>query len=432
MICDDSKMRSHVKLTAVAVAVAAAAILPLSVPAATAAAAPAARWHVTGLASAPGSSGGILAAVACTGGARCVAGGSYYVKTAFSQDAMIVAESSGKWGSERALRLPAGALAEDQRATIASVSCPAATSCVAVGSDATKAGLGGFMATGHGSKWGRAFSPAWPKGTIEPPVGYLTGVSCTSRGTCVAVGGYTNAAGNGEPMVVAESRGHWGRAVAIRLPANAVANPNAHLTAVSCPAAGDCVAVGIYTIKDNQGEALAATEVKGRWKRASEILLPPVTVEPFAVLYSVSCAKPGACVAVGSYVTGSATDALAVAESGGRWRRGVGLTALPSGAVQGGSASADLNGVSCSASECLAVGDYLDEQGGDLSMAITEARGKWSRGVRVGPPAHAATGSAQSADLFAVACRSRGPCTAVGDYTATSHVLEAMVATSGK
>jgi hypothetical protein len=340
---------------------------------------------------------------------------------------MIVAKS-GKWASERELRLPAGALAEDQRATVASITCPAATSCVAVGSDATPAGLGGFIATGHGSKWGRAFSPRWPPGTIKPPVGYLTGVTCTGRRTCVAVGGYTNAAGNGEPMVVAESRGHWGRAAAIRLPANAVANPDAHLTAVSCPRARDCVAVGTYTIKDNQGEALAVAEAKGRWGRATEVRLPSVNVEPSADLYSVSCVKPGTCVAVGSYVTGSATDALAVAKSGGRWRRAVGLTALPSGAAEGGSASANLNGVSCSASACLAVGQYLDEQGGDLSMAISESRGKWSRGVSVGPPAHAATGSAQSEDLFAVACLRGGPCMAVGDYTTKSKVLEAMVA----
>jgi len=423
-------MHSHLKLTAVALAAAAGAVFSLAVPGASAA--PAARWRATEVRSPSGGSYGILYGVACTGAASCLAGGTYY-SASHSTLPMIAVRSAGKWSMGRTIRLPANALSGvDQSATGPSVACPARTSCVAVGSYRTSAGLGGFIATGYGRKWGRAFSPSWPKGTIKPPVGYLTGVSCSGRGTCVAVGGYTNAAGNGEPMVVAESHGRWGRAAAIQLPSNAVANPDAHLTAVSCPKAGDCVAVGTYTIKDNQGEALAAAETKGHWRRATEIRLPKVTVEPLAELESVSCASPGSCVAVGSYVTGSATDALAVAESGGHWRRGVGLTSLPSGAVQGGSASANLNGVSCTASSCLAVGEYLDNQGGELSMAISESGGRWGRATGVGLPSHAASGSAQDADLFAVACLRGGSCTAVGDYTSKSKVLEAMAATKGR
>jgi hypothetical protein len=137
-------------------------------------------------------------------------------------------------------------------------------------------------------------------------------------------------------------------------------------------------------------------------------------------------------VAVGSYVTGSATDALAVAESGGHWRRGVGLTSLPSGAIQGGSANANLNGVSCTASSCLAVGQYLDNHSGELTMAISESGGRWGRATGVGLPSRAAPGSAQDADLFAVACLRGGSCTAVGDYTSKSKVLEAMAATKGR
>lgn len=423
-------MRSYAKLTAIALAAAAAVVLGLAVPAASAA--PAVRWRATQVRSPAGGSYGILYGVACTGAASCVAGGTYY-SASRSTLPMIAVRSAGKWSVGRTLRLPANALSGvDQSATGASVACPARTSCVAVGSYRTAAGLGGYIATGYGRKWGKAFSPAWPKGTIKPAVGYLTGVSCTGRGTCMAVGGYTNAGGSGEPMVVVEARGRWRRAAAIRLPSNAVANPDAHLTAVSCPKAGDCVAVGTYTINDNQGEALAVAETKGHWGRATEIRLPKVNVEPLAELDSVSCASPGSCMAVGSYVTGSATDALAVAESGGHWRRGVGLTALPSGAIGGGSANANLNGVSCAASSCLAVGEYLDNQGGDLSMAITESGGKWRRATGVGLPSHASAGSAQDADLFAVACLRGGSCTAVGDYTSKSKALEAMAATRGR
>jgi hypothetical protein len=422
-------MRSHRRtLTAVGLIAAAAALLGLSVPAATAA--PTERWHAAEVLSPPRGSYGNLAGIACTSASSCVAGGSYY-SASRSTLPMIAAESAGKWGAGRSIRLPANALSGvDQSATVASVACSARTSCVTVGSYDTAAGLGGFIASGHGRNWGSGFSPAWPKGTVVPAVGYLTGLSCTGRGTCVAVGGYDTAAGGKEPMVVAESRGRWGRAAAIRPPSNAAANPDSHLTAISCPKAGECVAVGWYTTKSSQGEALAVAQTKGRWGRATQIQLPPVKVEPSAELFSVSCVKPGSCVAVGSYVTGSgATNALGVAMSGGHWRRGVDLTMLPSGAAGGGSESANLNGVSCASSSCLAVGQYLDNQNGELSMAISESRGKWGHAIRVGLPPRAAGGSAQLADLFAIACLRSGSCTAVGDYTSKSKVLEAMAAT---
>jgi hypothetical protein len=422
-------MRTRGLLTALTAAAALTAVFGMSVPAASGAPA---RWHATVVPSPSGGSYGILGGVACASATSCVAGGTYY-SASHSTLPMIAAESAGRWKAVATLRLPANALSGvDQSATGAPVACPAKTSCVAVGSYRTAAGLGGFIATGFGHKWATAFSPRWPKGAIKQPVGYLTGVSCAGRGTCVAVGGYTDAAGNGEPMVVAESGGHWSRAAAIRLPSDAVANPDAHLIAVSCPKAGNCEAVGTYTTKGNQGEALAVAETKGHWARATEIKLPKVKVEPLAELESVSCVSPGSCVAVGSYITLSGLNAaLAVRESGGRWQRAVHLTALPVGAATGNGQSAFLNGVGCTSSECVAVGQYTDAQGGQLSMAFTQSRGKWARAVQVSPPPHGARGAAEAVTLFAVTCLRGGSCTAVGDYTTKSKALAAMAATRG-
>ena len=427
-------MGSRGFLRALTAGAALAALFGLSAPTAsaspTASTSPTARWRPTVVPSPSGGSYGILAGVTCASATSCVAGGTYY-SASHSTLPMIAAESGGKWKAVATLRLPSNALSGvDQSATGTPVACPAKTSCVAVGSYRTAAGLGAFIATGSGHKWGTAFSPTWPKGAIVPPVGYLSGVSCAGRGTCVAVGGYTDAAGNGEPMVVAESGKHWRRASAIRLPSNAAANPDAHLTAVSCPKAGDCEAVGTYTATGNQGEALAVGETKGRWGKAAEIKLPKVNVEPLAELLSVSCPSPGSCVAVGSYITLSGLmAALAVREVRSHWQPGVHLTALPAGAATGNSQLANLNGVSCTSSQCVAVGQYTDPQGGQLAMAISESGGKWARGVQVSPPPHGASGSAQSVDLFAVTCLRSGSCTAVGDYTTKSKALAAMAAT---
>jgi hypothetical protein len=433
-------MRAQTNLTrlAAAIAVALSALVPAATATAataTATAAPAktaTRWRAAEVRSPSGGSYGNLAAVTCTGAHSCVAGGSYYSAASRNALAMIGADSRGKWAVQRSIRLPANALRTLQSATVASIACPASTACVAVGSDNTAAGLGGFIATGHGNTWGRAISPAWPKGTAVPAVGYLTGVSCTGRGTCVAVGGYDARGSRQEPLVVIESGGHWRRATAIRAPSNAGANPVAHLTAVSCPKAGDCVAVGTYMTKSSQGEAMAVAQGKRGWGQATEIQLPPVKVEPFAELFSISCVKPGTCEAVGTYATPSNVNlALAVGESGGHWRRGVNLSALPLGAAGGSGANSVLNGVTCTAiTSCLAVGEYTDKQGGLLGMLFIDARGKWGRAAEVGPPAGSAAGSAQQEYLFGIACRG-GACTAVGNYVSKSHVGQAMAATGG-
>jgi hypothetical protein len=415
---------------AVVLAAAVATILGLSVPAATAATKQ--RWRAVEVRSPSGGSYGILSGVACTRPASCVAGGNFY-SAAHSTQAMIVAELSGTWARARVLRLPANARPLGEGASVASMACPARNSCVAVGFYTAAAGLQAFTTAGHGSSWARARMPGLPKNSAVSEVAYLSGVSCTSPESCVAVGGYDNAAGHGEAMVVADSGGRWRYATGIRLPSNAAASPAAHLSAVSCPKAGECVAVGAYQTKSSQGEGLAVAETRGRWGQATEIRLPGnVTAQPQAELYSVSCATHRSCVAVGSYVTRFGIfAALAVTGSGSHWRRATVLTALPSNAAKGSAAYADLNAVSCTATSCVAVGDYADTHGGRLAMAISQSGRTWGRATEIAPPAHAATGSAQQAYLFAVTCVTSVLCAAVGDYTGNSHVSQAMAAFRG-
>ena len=405
-----------------------AMVLGLSIPVASGAAL---RWHAVGVHSPSGGSYGILSGVACSGPTSCVAGGDFYSK-ARTTEAMIVASSRHSWSTARAVRLPANALPLGEGAAVASIDCPARASCVAVGFYTTKAGLQAFTTAGHGSSWARATVPSLPKDSARPAVAFLSGLSCTGRGSCVAVGGYTNRGGHGEPLVATETRGRWRRSIGIGLPANAAISPQAHLSAVSCPKAGDCVAVGGYQTKSSQGEGMAAIESKGHWSRPRELRLPAnVSAGPGAEMYSVSCGSTRTCVAVGSYVTRSGISAaLAVTESGGRWRQGKDLTALPANAATGSAGYADLNGISCTGNSCMAVGQYRDKQGGQLALAVSESGGKWARATAVSPPSRAAGGASQQATLFAVACQTSIRCTAVGDYTSSSHVGEAMAATA--
>jgi hypothetical protein len=343
---------------------------------------------------------------------------------------MISAESGGRWGTAITISLPANAVRKRGAAIIASVSCPAAPSCVAVGNYETTTSFAGLITTGHAAAWSAGVAPALPADASAVPDAYLAGVSCPSPAFCVAVGGYTNASHNEEAMIVTLSDGRWHRARAIGSPASADANPAAHFSAVSCPRAAYCTAVGAYRTKDLDDEVMAATDVRGRWKRATQIRLPAnASVQPDAELYSVSCASARNCIATGSYGSSRARmDALIATFTRGRWRRAAAFTKLPAGAGRAGQ-FASMNGISCGAHSCAAAGSYRDAQGVTLAMVVAEAGGRWGRAVRVRLPAGAAPGSAQSAILFGIACHTAGRCTAAGTYVGRAQAFdpEAMV-----
>jgi hypothetical protein len=437
-LCDDPHMRSHAHSTTVILgngllaaalltATAAAAAITTGAPSA---AKKSAAWRLTEVRSPAGSSYANLAGIACRSKASCTAGGSYEATATKSGEPMIVTESAGRWARGVTIRLPANAATTDGSATIAGISCPSRTGCVAVGNYSLPTNaLHGLITSGHARTWSTARTPILPVGSTANADSFLTGVSCTRPGSCVAVGGFTRV-DSPEAMAETESGGHWHRAVAIRPPTNASSDPSAHLSAVSCPKAGDCVAVGGYTTKSLSNEVMVAVEVKGKWGRAQAVRMPAnAAAEPLAELYSVSCISNRQCMAVGNYsTTASRGLPLAVAESGGHWQRAVGITGLPVGAESAGQ-YATLNGVTCRGSSCVAVGAYVKTGAVSLAMAISESKSRWSRAVGVGTPPHAATGPARNATLFGVACNGATYCIAVGQYVNNAMTNEAMAAT---
>ena len=376
-----------------------------------------------------GGSAGTLAGIACAR-TSCVTGGSYY-HSAAGQLPMIAAESGGRWGTAIPIALPANAQPKNGSAVIASISCPAETSCIAVGNyETTAPSLAALITAGHGTTWSPGLAPALPSNAAAAPDAYLTGVSCTSPAWCVAVGGYTDKSHNEEAMVVTRSGGRWHRARAIRSPVTAAANPTAHFAAVSCPKPGYCVAVGAYTTRPLDDEVMAATEVRGRWRQATQIRMPPgASAQPVAELYSVSCRSARDCVATGSYADSQSRGyPLIVSYSRGRWQRAAGFARLPAGAERAGQ-FATLNGVSCTARTCTAVGSYEGPHGVAFAMVVVQAASRWGRALRIRLPAGAASGPVQDATLFAVACHATGRCAAAGSYVGTTdaNAPEAMV-----
>ena len=105
----------------------------------------------------------------------------------------------------------------------------------------------------HGT-FGQATEVSAPANT-EPE---LFGVSCTSGDNCVSVGTY-----GGRAMEATETGGTFGHAIEVSAPSNAASDPLAVLDGVSCPSAGNCVAVGSYLDSSLHLHAMEASETGG-------------------------------------------------------------------------------------------------------------------------------------------------------------------------
>jgi cytochrome c551/c552/ferredoxin len=327
--------------------------------------------------------GASLEDVTCTSAGNCVGVGGKEV----------VAETRGVWGAARKLRLPAGALVtsrEERHASLSSVACTSAGNCVAVGSYEDRMGrVRAMVATEAGGSWGVARAIGLPANAVTTAKlrASLDSVACTSAGNCVAVGRYedTDGSSDRQAMAVTETSGVWGSASEIELPANALvtrAEQRASLSSVACTSVGGCVAVGVYLADDGgHQEAMSVTETSGVWAVASEIGLPenaaPVPGGQYGELGSVACMSAGNCVAVGDYfarnemgeaeVQAGMTEALvteeepmAATETNGIWAA-ASTTILPGDGFSDSQENA-LSSVACtsSASECVAVGTYLN------------------------------------------------------------------------
>lgn len=275
--------------------------------------------------------------------------------------------------------------------------------------------------------WG---SPV-PYQTIDTTDGTATlflSIACPSNGNCVAAGynGSIEGIGTETPAFAVESGGIWAPATPItQLPSDAStsATANASLNSVSCSSATSCIAVGSYTNSTNDTDAMVVPITIsggiGSAGAATEVTLPTSPDSQTATLDGVSCGAAG-CEAVGEYVDGSGDiqPMLAAPGVGGTWSA-TDVTA-PALASEGSS----LASVSCPSSggACEAVGSYTNSDGNAYPWAVQVNDGIAGVAEPVTFPSDFAPvpptpglGSV-SIGLTEVSCPSAGACTAVGSY----------------
>jgi hypothetical protein len=366
-----------------------------------------------------------LLAVSCPAAGRCAAGGFYLDTSGFGQ-AMLAAQSRGRWHRATKLAMPADAFSNPNGA-VTGLACTGVGACVAVGAYSPKVGREqGFRVTESAGRWGNAVRPALPANAAASPDAALVAVACPKAGSCTSVGNYVTKTGDDEGMTAAETRGRWQRAAGITAPVGAATDPELELLSVACPVPGSCTAAGFYEARSGVLEPTVAQQVNGRWLRATRTRLPHnASASPEASLSSVTCTGVGSCVAVGSYLnTSGRFEALAVTETRGGWALATVITPPPGAAAN---PDASLNSVSCpKAGFCTAVGYYTDKGSHRGAMLVTMTNGRWRRASAVLAPPNAGTGARQFSLLFAVACRPRASCVSGGSYLDTSGNEQAM------
>jgi hypothetical protein len=278
-------------------------------------------------------------------------------------------------------------------ASLDGVSCPAPSSCTAVGRYFDSAGYWAALAQAwDGTSWAVQPVPDPPGGTGVA----LSGVSCSAAGACVAVGSYVDPAGS--TVALAES---WNGATWSILPVPAPpGSTESVLLGVSCTTAVACASVGYYT-RSGTGYLTLAEAWNGTSWQAQATPNPAGAAE--SALSGVSCTPAGGCMAVGYFIGDLAAGTLAEAWGGSSWR--IQATPSPPGYVDAG-----LAGISCTAaSACTAVGGYFTPAQAGKTLAESWDGTSWR--IQATPD----VAGAQANSLSAVSCRTAGACTAVGE-----------------
>ena len=343
------------------------------------------RWSVEAPATLAGPSPSTLDGISCPAAGSCVAVGS--AGDGDGDQVPLAEDWDGSNWSAAPVPVPSGST----WASLLGVSCASPTSCTAVGvTDAEPALYVAFGASWDGTSWSPAAVPS-PAGR---PDTVLASVSCATTAWCMAVGYYDNA---GRPVPLAET---WNGAswVIDHIPAGAAGDADS-LAGVSCPATDSCVAVGSAAGTGSEATPLVLGWNGRKWSYQAAPGAPGSTA---SVLSAVSCPTAAWCAAVGDSASGSTDTPLAESWNGTSW-------AVLGAPAPTGAESSALQGLSCvTTSSCTAVGFGQDPSGKYATLGESWDGSTWT--AQHTPYVVARSGSV----LYADSCATTVACGAVG------------------
>lgn len=225
---------------------------------------------------------------------------------------------------------------------------------------------------------------------------------CTSASACVAVG-----ASDFEEGEHSSSQIHVKRWSGSAWTAEELDPPDSAATSVlegvACASTSACTAVGSYVDHESRVTLALALRWDGTDWDIDELSKPEAALS--AELVDVACASASSCVAVGSYTDDEEIrKSLAMSWNGSAWS----VLSVP---IPSGAALSELEGISCTgASDCVAVGSFVNSGEVTKTLALSWNGSAWSIASTPEP-----SGSELN-QLYDVACRPSDACTAVGTY----------------
>ena len=336
-----------------------------------------------------------------------------------------VADAGGLWSSASEVSALA-ALNTAGNAQINAISCSAKGDCSAIGGySVSSTSTQAFVTTETNGSWSPALNvPGLIALNAGVQVGSVMTISCSSPGNCAAGGSYLDATGLSHAYVVNQVDGTWG--TAIEVPGFAQLGtgglPGA-LVSLSCTSKGDCSGGGIYGDTSDAVQGFVVDESDGTWGQATEVPgLGALNAGGVATILSVACGSGGNCAAGGEYTDAAgATQAFVVSEGNGTWGNAI---EVPGTATLNAGSSAVVVSVSCATSgACGAAGIYTDANKQTQSFVADESAGLWGNAQTIGG-VNTSTGGAV---VNSLSCTGPGDCSVGGFYGDATNDLQAFV-----
>jgi CSLREA domain-containing protein len=328
--------------------------------------------------------------------------------------------------------------------------------------------IGTLATSTPGSAAGPWVASNVPNSGLNPPAATnggssISGISCPSETSCIAVGTYGSTfgvAGDSVDSLIETGTlvaGNWNW-VAITAPSSGLIPPevsvNIHflsLDGVSCPSTTSCVAEGVYEdgASGEWGVIETGTLSGGTWSWVATTaptggLSPQAATVPVDELWGVSCGSAASCVLAGDYRDSSGdTDGLIETgtQVGGSWswvESGVPTSGLSP--ALGAPPWMKLQGVSCvSANSCVAAGNYRYGTSGShatngvIDTGILSA-GTWTWTPTTAPTTDLSPASSTTVNLnlSGVSCGSPTLCVATGSYSDSAGATDGLVETGSR
>jgi hypothetical protein len=248
------------------------------------------RWQPVSVSLPAGVFSAQLASVSCNADG-CLAVGTYRIGG--GRDYPLAASWTGHGWILSRLPVPAGGIPLVRSAYLNTVSCPSASNCIAVGEyymmETNAEGM--FTETWNGAGWTISAIPS-PAGASAT----LDSVTCRAATSCLAVGSVTARGATTSDVLIEALNGSTWTPRAAPGPGGGM---SASLESVSCSSAISCVAVGVTfsTGESSTPTTTAFTEVLSGTTWTPHAV--PVPLGRDSSLGGVSCISPADCFAVG-------------------------------------------------------------------------------------------------------------------------------------